>query len=138
MAYNLKYGKLFEGLKYKLIERFKLGVPTHDGDLRKSISAGNTIIKDDKEAGAELQLYMASYWAPVEFGSIPHWTSVDNLKKWAKDKWGDEDLAYALQHHIAKHGTKPHPFIRKVLDEELDDMFYDSIKLLGEAALIKI
>ena len=70
--------------------------------------------------------------------SVPHWTSVENLKKWCKDKWGDENLAYALQKHIAKFGTKPSGFIRKVLDEKLYDLFCDSIKRLGQDALIKI
>ncbi len=135
MTYKLNYKAIFEDMQFQLVEQFKLEAPVHDADLRKSISSDVT---GDKVTGAILNIYMISYWAPVEFGAIPHWTSVENLKKWCKDKWGDENLAYALQKHIAKFGTKPSGFIRKVLDEKLYDLFCDSIKRLGQDALIKI
>jgi len=54
----------------------------------------------------------------VVHNTAPHWTSVENLKKWAKDKLGDENLAYALQKSIAVKGTKPHPFIKETLIQE--------------------
>jgi len=39
---------------------------------------------------------------------------------------------------IVVHNTKPNPFIRRVLDEDLTDLFIASIKRLGEKALIKV
>ena len=56
---------------------------------------------------------VAKYALPVHEGSRPHWTSVKNLEGWAKRHgWNP----YALQRHIAKHGTKPHPFLKEAID----------------------
>lgn len=133
MGYKLDYKVIFDHMKFEFVEKLKQFVPKHDGDLSKSISAD--VFGTDSEV--TLEVYMLSYWYYVEYGSAPHWTSVDNLKKWAKDKLGDENLAYALQKHIAKYGTKPHPFVRKVIDEYFFDMLYNSIKSLGAKALKK-
>lgn len=53
----------------------------------------------------------AKYADYVEKGTKPHWTSVHNLERWARMKGINP---YALQHSIAKHGTKAHPFEDKV------------------------
>lgn len=131
--YKLNYKAIFEYMQFELIAKLKEYVPKHDGDLKRSISAGVFGNEDD----ASLKISMLNYWYYIEYGSAPHWTSVDNLKKWAKDKLGDEQLAYALQRHIAKYGTKPNPFIRKVIDEHFIGILYDSIKALGPKAIIK-
>lgn len=47
----------------------------------------------------------------VEFGTPPHWTSVKNLEPWAKMKGLNP---YAVQRGIAKHGTRPQPFLHRV------------------------
>ncbi len=127
--YKLNWDLIFNAMSIDLVARLKEKVPVHDGDLKKSIRA--KIIKN------ELQIYMLSYWEPVEFGSNPHWTSIDNLKKWAKDKLGDEKAAYGLQKHIAKYGTSPHPFIRPILDQDLKSILIKAIKSLGQKAIIK-
>ena len=54
----------------------------------------------------------------VVHNSPPHKVDPEDLKKWCRDKWGDEDGAFALAKHIKKHGTKPHPFIRPILHQE--------------------
>ena len=138
MTYKLNYAKIFEAIKWELVAELKEEVTTHDGMLRNSISVGNSEVVGNESTGFELQLAMLNYWSYVEFGSAPHWTSVENLKKWAKDKLGDENAAYALQKYIAKYGTKPHPFIRKVIDNKLDDIIYNAIKALGADAVIKV
>lgn len=53
----------------------------------------------------------AKYADYVEKGTKPHWTSVRNLERWANLKGINP---YALQHSIATHGTKAHPFEEKV------------------------
>ena len=53
----------------------------------------------------------AKYADYVEKGTKPHWTSVHNLERWANLKGINP---YALQHSIATHGTKAHPFEEKV------------------------
>ncbi len=59
----------------------------------------------------------ANHSAAVEFGTKPHWTSVENLKAWARRKLGDENAAYAIQRKIAKFGTDRHPFMVPALME---------------------
>lgn len=57
-----------------------------------------------------------NYAEPVEKGTKPHWTSVREgtpLRKWADDHGINP---YALQHSIAKKGTKPTRFVRKTFD----------------------
>ena len=65
MTYKLNYKAIFEDMQFQLVEQFKLEAPVHDADLRKSISSDVT---GDKVTGAILNIYMISYWAPVEFG----------------------------------------------------------------------
>lgn len=49
----------------------------------------------------------------VEHGTKPHWTSVKNLERWAKMKGINP---YAVQRGIARHGTRPQPFLHKVYE----------------------
>ncbi|NCD00112.1 MAG: hypothetical protein EOL95_10480 [Bacteroidia bacterium] len=114
---------LFEAMKYSLVESLKNNCPQHDGDLKRSIRAINN---DEK-----LQIYALNYAWYVEKGTAPHWTSVENLKKWAKDKWGDEKLAYALQRHIALYGTRPHEFIRKTFKKDFKKILKDGLQTEG-------
>jgi hypothetical protein len=60
--------------------------------------------------------WRADHAEPVEFGSQPHWTSVENLKKWARRVLGDESAAYAVQKKIAEKGTEAQPFARPARD----------------------
>jgi len=128
MEVKLNWDIIFEGMQWLLIEELKRRAPVHDGELRRSIRGS---IKNE-----ELLIYMVGYAINVEFGSKPHWTSVDNLKKWAKDKLGDEKLAYALQRHIAMYGTKPHPFIRETLIQEFPRILADSLKIPGAVEVL--
>lgn len=84
--------------------------PEHDGELIQSIAH-----KKDHISATHLRYFIyasADHALSVEFGSKPHWTSARNLKKWAGDKLGDENLAYAVQKSIARKGTKAQPFLR--------------------------
>jgi len=120
---HLNWDVIFESMKIDLIEELVRRAPKHDGQLQQSINLSNCKTQEDS-----LLLYMIDYALFVEFGTLPHWTSVDNLKKWAKDKLGDEKLAYALQRHIALFGTKPHPFIRETLQQEFSKILAKALK----------
>jgi hypothetical protein len=138
---HLNWDVIFESMKIDLIEELVRRAPKHDGQLQQSINLSNCKTQKDS-----LLLYMIDYALFVEFGTLPHWTSVKNLKKWAKDKlgkkwakdklgkkWakdklGDEKLAYALQRHIALFGTKPHPFIRETLQQEFSKILAKALK----------
>lgn len=77
----------------------------------------------------------ASYAQYVEYGTSPHWASVKDgtsLARWAKQKGINK---YALQHHIARKGTKPHHFegetYRQAKDyayQDIDDTLNNTIK----------
>lgn len=104
-------------IKTELENALKNACPVHDADLRRSIQV------IPKENGFEIK--MQRYGEYVEFGSPPHNIPVskDNpasepIRKWVKDKWGDEDLIYAFANHVRKHGTSPHPFVRNTLKRE--------------------
>ena len=78
------------------------------GNLRRSVSY-KFLTKVSVKIEPELEY--ADY---VEYGTKPHWTSVRNLERWANLKGINP---YALQHSIAKHGTKPHPYLHKTATE---------------------
>lgn len=84
--------------------------PIHDSDLVNSIDYKQT----EKSAGKIVYQIFANapHAASVEFGTKPHYVSAKHLKKWAKDKLGDENLAYAVAKKIARRGTKAQPFLR--------------------------
>jgi len=46
----------------------------------------------------------STYIRAVDEGSRPHWAPIDNLRAWAELK---NMNVYALQIHIARHGTQP-------------------------------
>lgn len=55
--------------------------------------------------------YNAPYARYVEQGTRPHWPPIEPLKKWARRVLGDESAAWAVQHHIAQHGTPAQPYV---------------------------
>jgi len=124
MEVKLNWPIIFESMQWLLVEELKRRVPVHDGDLRTSIKG--------KIRNKELLIYMLSYGLDLEYGTLPgRWVSVDDLKKWCKDKWGSEYLAEVLQSHIYLYGTKPHPFIRETLIQEFPRILADALKTPG-------
>lgn len=55
-----------------------------------------------------------NYAAAVHEGSKPHWTSIRNLEDWSRRKGINP---YIVQLAIAKHGTKPQPFMKEAVEE---------------------
>ena len=50
----------------------------------------------------------------VEFGTRPHFPPVEAITPWANMHGINP---YALAHSIAKHGTRPHPFLDRTVSE---------------------
>ena len=105
-------------IKNDLETALKTECPVHDAGLRHSIKV------TPKENGVIIT--MLGYGQHVEFGTAPHAIPVskdnpdsEQLRKWVKDKWGDENLIYVLANHIKRYGTRPHPFVRTVFKREL-------------------
>lgn len=76
------------------------------GDYRRSIRYTLTPLKLEAEIGPNVP-----YADDLEDGTRPHWVSVkpgSSLARWANLKGINP---YAIQHSIAKKGTKPHPIV---------------------------
>jgi hypothetical protein len=115
-------------MQFGLVEALKKNSPTHDGDLRKSISSDVT--------ETQLTVYAIYYALYVEEGTMPHLPPIDALKKWCKDKLGDENAAYAVQKKIGLYGTKPTWFIRDTLEQELLRLLVEALKQPGAIEII--
>ena len=91
-----------------LLERdTKLNFPIGASGLgRNSIESGTQIVRGRiLEVRGEVFSPLA-YVSHVEFGTRPHWVPIRPLKLWAKRKFGDENIAYAVRAVIAKRGTR--------------------------------
>ena len=87
--------------------------PVDTGRLRSSI-----ILEPVSEGYDEYILADGvEYGAGVEYGTRPHPVSPEDLRGWARRKFGDESIAFAVAKKIAKYGTRPQPFFRPALDE---------------------
>jgi len=129
MKININWGLVFESMKFYLIEELHRRAPTHDGDLKRSITAA---IQDDR-----LIISALHYAIFVDQGTRPHMPPVDALEKWAKDKLGDPDLKWALAYHIKKYGTKPSWFIRDTIEQELPGMLARALQVPGAITVEK-
>jgi len=77
--------------------------------------------------GDEIIIILPEQMKYVEYGTPPHMPPVDELKGWARRKWGDEKLAWALAMHIKKYGTRPFPFIRNTFSQDLPEILVKNI-----------
>lgn len=91
------------------------GAPEHDGQLINSIGTEVDMSEVDmKKASVKAT---AGHAASVEHGREPgHMPPVEPLKKWSKDKLGDENAAWAVAMKIKKEGIAEKPFMRPALD----------------------
>lgn len=57
------------------------------------------------------------YAEAVEKGTKNHWVPIEPLKLWAMRTHGDEQVAYAIRHQIAKKGTKGHFMFKRAFEQ---------------------
>ena len=97
-----------------IVERAaKLGAPVNTGRLRASITPE---VRPRVRNVQGIVGTNVAYAAPVEYGSRAHWAPIGPLIRWVHLKQiaspGDErSVAYAVQHAIARRGTRAHPFL---------------------------
>lgn len=86
------------------------------GDLRKSITHDVEITVNQ----IILAVGSNQRYAPfVEFGTKPHFPPFKPIHRWVVKKGiGDEDEARSIQWAIFRKGTKAHPFLQLVFDQE--------------------
>lgn len=97
--------------------------PVDTGRLRNSIKV--------KPTNRGLLIWMVDYAKYVEYGTNPHVVSAKHLKRWAKLKLGDENLAYPIAKKIAKYGTRPNPFIRNTIQLKLKKIIIEEINKIN-------
>ena len=113
--FRINWGKLGHGLdpvlrhaQATVLDAFESELRSRlPDDLRDSIRRTTSqVIVDHRVAQA------------IEYGSRPHWTPIEELKKWAQRVGKDDDpgAAYRIQRAIAERGTPAHPFMRPAID----------------------
>tara|TARA_R100000951_G_C2531906_1_gene146641 strand:- start:2 stop:370 length:369 start_codon:yes stop_codon:yes gene_type:complete len=108
-----RIGILFtEALKDKLTKE-------HGKDTGKLASSINYRLDGD-----DVVITMEDYAEYLEYGAPPHFPPPKELEGWVRRKWGKsgkeaESAAWVLARHIAKYGTRPFPFIRQTIKEDL-------------------
>lgn len=115
------FREVLETIAILLQSELKKAAPAVSGRLRQSI-------KVRVASDGTLEIFMVDYWKNVEFGTNPHTVDPDDLKKWAKRKLGNEDLAYKVAERIRLFGTRPNPFIRNTLNTKLPNIIEQIIK----------
>lgn len=129
MKLKFNWDFIFENMKFYLIEELKRKCPVHDGDLKRSITA---VIQDEK-----LLISALNYAIYVDEGTLPHFPPIEALKKWARDKLGNENLAWAVQKKIGLYGTKPSWFIRDTIEQELPGILARALRIPGAIEVAK-
>ena len=74
--------------------------------------------------GDDVVITLEDYAQYLEYGTPPHFPPPKELEGWVSRKWnlpGEEakSASWALARHISKYGTKPYPFIRQTIAEDL-------------------
>lgn len=99
----------------------KTRTTTYTGHLASSIQ-----VRKDGEG------YKVSATAPyaeeVEYGAKPKLVNIEDLKRWARIKLGNEKLAYPIQKKIARKGTPAQPYLEPATLEMLKPSVDSSIK----------
>lgn len=130
----IDWNKAFKIMKFDIVNELKRRCPIHDGYLKNSIRG--------EVVNNLLNIWMLEYGIYIERGTLPHSVNPEVLKKWCKDKLGNEKLAYAVARHIQLFGTKPHRFIKNTIKQEFKKILakalaYEGVvKVLGDDGII--
>lgn len=122
---RLQYESLIAPSVERLLKRAALTIegaakglaPVDTGRLRASITS---VVEPDRAVVAPAVFYGAY----VEFGTRPHWPPLAALQPWAS-RHGfpmGSPGAFLVARAIARHGTKPHPYMRPAAENSVDDI----------------
>ncbi len=70
---------------------------------------------NDGVSSIQIEYLYIPYGKWVETGQSPKWIPIQPLKDWAKQKFNDESIAYAVRQKIKNEGVKPFPFVDNVI-----------------------
>ena len=104
------YQKILMKSMFRMEELAIRNAPTYTGELRQKITVFPQVLSNEYFLESRAQ---HSY--DVEFGNVPREVPLEDLKKWAIKKIGDDKIAYPLKLRIAKKGIHAQPFMRPAL-----------------------
>lgn len=100
-------------------QNVKRKAPVFDGTLKKAITSKTRNLYGEVGIGESAE----KYGYVQEYGRKSHkLPPVGALKKWARVKLGDENLAYPLARSIAAKGTKPQPFFEPGVQQSMSSI----------------
>lgn len=106
---------MFKAAALQTVTEAKKEVPVFGGVLRSSLK----MLKADSndlifEVGTDVK-----YAKSVEFGrKSGKMPNIDELKRYARLKFNDENAAFPIALKIKKDGTKPQPYLNPAFEEE--------------------
>lgn len=108
----------------KIQDKAKINASVDLGNMRNNITH---VVKQRKDRVTGEITSNEEYSSAVEYGTKPHWTSVENLRGWAERRGISP---YAVQRAIAEKGTKPQPFMMPAFDAEKQNFINNVIDVL--------
>ena len=102
--------KRFKDIVFATHARAKIYAPSNDGNLRSKIT-----INDLGEGKYEI-VSNVNYSAAMEYGTKPFTAPIAPLKEWAKKKFGNEEIGWAVWQKIRKEGITSHPYMTPARD----------------------
>jgi len=112
---DIDYALLFKHMQHDLVREIARRAPQYDMDLIASLAPQIT-----SEGTPVLEILGEHYAIYLERGNIPFVSDdTDKLKRWCKDKLGNENAWYMVFQHIKKQGVRPQKFMTQTLNEEI-------------------
>ena len=102
---------------FSIEARAKEKAPVDTGRLRSSIHTRLAPLRAVISANAHYAPY-------VEFGTRPHWPPLSAMQPWARRHGfpGGQRGAFLVARAIARHGTRPQPFMAPALHQSIPDI----------------
>jgi len=114
--------KRFRDIVFATQSRARFYAPKNIGNLTKQIIV---LVHGDNKYEI---VSNANYSAAMEYGTKPFTAPIEPLKEWAKKKFGNEEIGWAVWQKIRKEGITSHPYMTPARDYAKKEM----IKLFRE------
>lgn len=117
---------------YFLESKAKAEAPVNTGQLRGSITTQGAFFSgEDVTAKVGTNVKYAPF---MEYGTRPHTPPISALKVWARQKFGDERIAFAVQKAISRRGTQG----RKYFTNPFENVVKPKVREYIQEALVNI
>lgn len=111
--------KIIEYDKFNYLDRLKKTKKRPEYAARKTLLYDFSVDGENSFVVGGIVIHNSS----TEYGTEPHYVPIEDLTRWSRRKLGlsnkrARDVAYAIQHKIARYGTKPMRYLRNAIDSE--------------------